>query len=194
MRMDYCLNSLILRVFCDGRLEGRQKGVLRYKQKIIEEMFESLKQMAIQQLMAKMASNALGANETKEAATEGASGIMDILQSKIAGGKVDEVKDLFSGGNMEENGIFAEAKAKMSETLQAKGMSAEDADQEAANTTPDVLNSLKDKFASKDEADSGFNLESLTSLIPGGAGDLLKNVAGGNAGDLLNQAKNLFGK
>ena len=146
----------------------------------------------MQQLMSKMASNALGATETQEAATEGANGIMDILKAKVAGGKMDEIKDLFSGGNMENNGIFAEAKAKMSETLQAKGMTAEEAEAEAANTTPDVLNSLKDKFQSTDEADAGFNLDALTGILPGGAADLLKNVGG--AGDLLNKAKNIFGK
>ena len=155
-------------------------------------MFENLKQMAMQQLMSKMASNALGATETQEAATEGANGIMDILKAKVAGGNMEDIKDLFSGGNMENNSVFAEAKAKMSETLQAKGMSAEDAEKEAANTTPDVLNSLKDKFQSTDEADAAFDLDALANLIPGGAGDLLKNVGG--AGDLLNKAKNLFGK
>ena len=155
-------------------------------------MFEQLKQMAMQQLMAKMASNALGATETQEAATEGASGIMDILKSKVAGGNIAEVKDLFSGGDMQSSGLFAEAKAKMSETLQAKGMSAEEAEAEAANTTPDLLNSMKDKFQSTDEADSAFNLESLTSLIPGGAGDLLNKVGG--AGGILNAAKNILGK
>ena len=60
-------------------------------------------------------------------------------------------------------------------------MSAEEAKTEAANTTPDLINSLKDKFQSQDEADAGFNLESLTDLIPGGAGGL------------LNKAKNLLG-
>ena len=155
-------------------------------------MFDLIKRMAMQQLMSKMASNALGATETQEAATEGANGIMNILKTKIAGGKMDEITDLFSGGNMENNGIFAEAKAKMSETLQAKGMTAEEAEAEAANTTPDVLNSLKDKFQSTDEADAGFNLDALTGMLPGGAADLLKNVGG--AGDLLNKAKNIFGK
>ncbi len=146
-------------------------------------MLENLKQMAMQQLMSKMASNALGATETQEAATEGANGIMGIITSKIAGGNLDMVTDLFSGGgNMENNGIFAEAKAKMVETLQSKGMSAEDATAEAANTTPDLINSLKEKFQSTDEADSAFDLGALSNLIPGGAGGL------------LNTAKNLFGK
>ena len=144
-------------------------------------MFEQLKQVAIQKLMSKMASNSLGNSETQEAATEGASGFMDIIKGKIAGGKIEEVKALFSGENMENNGVFAEAKSKMAETLQAKGMSAEEANAEAANTTPDLLNSLKDKFLSPAEEDSAFNLESLTNLIPGGVGGL------------MNKAKNILG-
>lgn len=155
-------------------------------------MFEQLKQIAMQQLASKMASNVLGATETQEAASEGANGIMDILKSKIAGGNLEEVKSLFSGGNMESNGIFAEAKAKMAETLQSKGMSADEASAEAANTTPDLISSLKDKFLSTDEADSAFNLESLSNLIPGGAAGLLKNVGG--VGDILNKAKNILGQ
>jgi len=144
-------------------------------------MFDKLKQMAMQRLMAKMASNVLGAKETEEAAAEGSNGIMDIIQSKIAGGGLDQVKDLFSGGNVENNGIFAEAKAKMAETLQGKGMSADEARAEAENTTPDLINSLKERFESKDEADSEFDLESLTSMIPGGLGGL------------VNKAKSLLG-
>ncbi len=155
-------------------------------------MFENLKQMAMQQLVKKMAANALGATETQEAATEGASGIMDLLKSQIAGGNLAQVKDLFSGGSMENNGLFAQAQSKMAEVLQGKGMSAEDAQAEAANTTPDLINSLKDKFLSTDEADSAFDLNALSNLIPGGAGDLLKKAGG--AGDLLNKAKNIFGK
>jgi len=129
--------------------------------------------MAVQQLMSKMASNALGARETEEAAVEGSNGIMDILQSKIAGGGLDQVKDLLSGGNLENNGIFAEAKAKMAETLQAKGMSADDARMEAGNATPDLINSLKDKFLSTDAADSAFDLEALSNIVPGGLGGIL---------------------
>jgi len=158
------------------------KIALLYLFKIQTDMFESLKQIAMQQLMAKMASNSLGETQTQEAATEGANGIMEMLQSKIAGGNLAEVKDLFSGGNWENNAAFAEAKAKMSETLQAKGMSAEEAEAEAANTTPDLLNSLKDKFQSTDAADSAFDLEGLANMIPGGVGGL------------LNTAKNIFGK
>ena len=141
-------------------------------------MFDKLKEMAMQQLMSKMASNALGAKETEEAATEGSNGIMDMIQSKIAGGGLDQVKDLFSGGNVENNGIFAEAKEKMAATLQSKGMSADEARVEAENTTPDLINSLKDKFLSKDEADSGFDLESLTSMIPGGLGGIMDKAKG----------------
>ena len=161
--------------------------------------------MAMQRLMAKMASNALGATETQEAATEGASGIMDILKAKMAGGQADQVKDLLSGGgDMESNSVFQEAKGKLSEVLQAKGMSAEEADAEAANTAPDLIAGMKEKFESNDEADSAFDLDGLANLLPGGVGDMLKNVTGGlkggadgaagGVGDLLGKAKNIFGK
>lgn len=156
-------------------------------------MLQVLKQMAIKQLMSKMASNALGAAATQQAASQGAGGIMDIIMSKVSGGQLDQVTDLFSaGGNVENNGIFGEAMAKMQETLQAQGMSAEEAQAEAANTTPDVLNSLKERFQSSDEADKDFDLSNLAGLIPGGAGDLLNKVGG--AGGILNAAKNLLGK
>ncbi len=159
----------------------------------------------MQRLMAKMASNALGATETQEAATEGANGIMDLIKSKVAGGNAAEVKDLFSGGgDMESNSIFQEAKGKLSQVLQAKGMSAEDAEAEAANTAPDLIAGMKEKFESNDEADNAFDLDGLANMIPGGLGNIVKNVAGslkggadgaaGGVGDLLGKAKDIFGK
>lgn len=156
-------------------------------------MLENLKQLAVQQLISKMASNSLSESATQEAATEGASGIMDIIKSKIAGGNLEDVTALFSGQSMEGNGVFAEAKSKLMETLQAKGMNAEEATAEAANTAPDLINSLKDKFLSTDAADSAFNLEALSGLVSGSAGDMLKNAVGDNVGGILDKAKNLLG-
>jgi len=143
-------------------------------------MFDSLKRMAMQRLAQKMMGNALNATDTSAAAEEGAGALLESIKSKVAGGNVDQIKDLFSGGDMESNDIFQNAKAKLSEVLQSKGMSAEDAQAEAANTAPDLINGLKEKFLSQDEADGEFNLDKLSELIPG------------NAGDLLNKAKNLF--
>jgi len=144
-------------------------------------MFDSLKRMAMQKLAEKMQGNSLNPEATSAAAEEGAGAVMESLKAKLAGGNIDQIKDLFSsGGNMESNEIFQNAKEKLSEVLQSKGMSADDAQAEAANTAPDLINGLKEKFLSQDDADSEFNLESLTNLIPG------------NAADLLNKAKNLF--
>ncbi len=144
-------------------------------------MFDSLKRMAMQRLAQKMMSNVLSPEATSAAAEEGAGAVMESIKAKLAGGNIDQVKELFSGNaDMESNDLFQNAKAKLSEVLQSKGMSAEEAETEAANTAPDLINGLKEKFLSQDEADSEFNLESLTKLIPG------------NAGDLLNKAKNLF--
>jgi len=143
-------------------------------------MFDSLKRMAMQKLAEKMMGNALSADATSAAAEEGAGAVMETIKSKLAGGNLDQIKDLFSGGDMESNEVFQNAKEKLSAVLQSKGMSAEDAQAEAANTAPDLINGLKEKFLSKEEADSEFNLESLTDLIPG------------DAADLLNKAKSLF--
>ncbi len=151
-------------------------------------MFESLKRLAIQKLMAKMASNALGTDATAAAAEQGAGAVMESIKAKLAGGNLDQIKDLFQGGNMESNPIFQEAKEKMTGVLKAQGMSDEDAAAEATNATPDLINGLKEKFESKDEADKEFNLEDIAKMLPGNVGDML-----GNAGGILNTAKKLFG-
>lgn len=156
-------------------------------------MFESLKQMAIQKLMSKMAGNALSEAATGEAAEEGAGALMETLKSKLAGGNMEQVTELFSGKNWESNEIFQNAKQQLSQTLQNKGMSAEEATAEAEATTPDLINGLKEKFESTSEEDSEFDLSNLAKLLPGNAGDLLSKVTSGGAGDLLNKAKNLLG-
>jgi len=147
-------------------------------------MLDQLKNLAIQKLTERMVGNSLGAAETSEAAGEGASSLIDSIKEKISGGQIDQVKDLFSqeGESLENNGIFQNVQGKIAEILQSKGMSAEEAQQEAKATAPDVLNGIKEKFASKEEADGAFDLESLTGLL-----------GGGNAGDLLNKAKSLLG-
>jgi cytochrome c551/c552 len=143
-------------------------------------MFDKLKSIAMQKLVEKMASNALSSEATSAAAEQGSSAIIESIKSKISGGGLEQVTALFSGSNLESNGLFQEAKQKMVDALQNNGMSAEEAQAEAENTTPDLIASLKDKFASQDEADKDFDLNSLTKLIPG------------DAGDLLNKAKSLF--
>lgn len=143
-------------------------------------MFDSLKRIAMQKLVQKMASNALSGDATNAAATQGAGSIIELIKAKIGSGGIGEVTDLFNGQSNENNSLFADAKAKMQEALQAQGMSAEDAAAEAENTTPDLIAGLKDKFESQDEADKEFDLGSLAKWVPG------------NAGDLLNKAKNLF--
>jgi len=67
----------------------------------------------------------------------------------------------------------------LGEVLQQNGMSAQEAQAEAQNRAPDLINSLKDKFLSQDEADKGFDIGSIAEL------------AGGTDG-LLKMAKKLF--
>lgn len=155
-------------------------------------MFESLKRIAMQKLAEKMASNVLGGAETSAAAEEGAGALMDSIKSKIAGGNVGEVLEMFKGGDLQNNGIFGEAKNKLAAILESKGMSTEDAQGEAERTAPDLISSLKERFESKEEADKEFDLEGLAGMVPGDLLNKAQDLLGGNAGDLLNKAKGLF--
>ena len=145
-------------------------------------MIDQLKRLAMQKLMEKMSGNSLGSSETEAAASEGSNAFMDTIKEKMAGGQMDQVKDLFANNEnaTESNGIFQELQGKMTQILQDKGMSPEEAKAEAEKTTPDIVNGLKDKFNSTEEADKGFDLSDITSLL------------GGNTGDILNKVKNLF--
>lgn len=143
-------------------------------------MLDQLKELAGQKLAELMGPNSLGENETGEAAQEGAGALINSLKEKLSSGGLGQITDLFSGGaeNTEGAGLFQNIQGKLAEILQNKGMSADEAQSEAANTAPDLINSLKDKFQSKDEADSAFDLSKVTDLIGGDAGDLLGKVTG----------------
>ncbi len=148
-------------------------------------MLEQLKAMAMQRMASKMMSNALGASETNEAAEAGSNALMDIVKSQIAGGGMSQITDLFTSGgaSMENNGIFQEVQSKMMGILQNKGMSAEDAQSEAASTTTDLISGLREKFESKEEADSAFDLNNIAGMLGGNAGGV---------GGMLNKVKDLF--
>ncbi len=154
-------------------------------------MLDQLKRIAMQQLMSKMAGNALGASQTEQAAESGANGLVETITNALKGGNAADVKELMTNNDnsCENNSLFQNIQSKIQESLQAQGMSEEEAQTEAANTAPSMIEGLKEKFESQDEADSGFNLDSFTKLAEGGLGDLLSNPGG-----LMNAAKNLLGK
>jgi hypothetical protein len=52
-------------------------------------------------------------------------------------------------------------------------MSAQEAQTEAQNTAPAILDSIKDKFLSKDDADKDFDLGNIAGLLGGNAGSIL---------------------
>lgn len=137
-------------------------------------MLDLLKTMAMQKLAEKMAPNSLGVSETQNAASEGASELISSLTQGLGAGQLSQVTSLFSndGNSTESNTIFQGIQSKLGDILQNQGMSAQEAQAEAQSTAPDLINSLKDKFLSQDEADKGFDLSSLTDLA-GGAGGML---------------------
>jgi len=146
-------------------------------------MLNVLKKLAIQTLQQKMQSNSLNPSATSAAAEQGAGALIAGLLSKVKSGDASAVTSLFSndGNATEDNDVFQGLVGKLTGVLQEQGMSAEEAQQEANNVAPDLVNGLKQKFQSNDAADSEFDLSQITNLL------------GGDAGNLLNQAKNLLG-
>ena len=153
-------------------------------------MMDLLKNMVMQQIIGKLtgaASNAV--------AEQGAGVFVSMIQEKLTGGGLGDITSMFSGqgdgGNM-----VAGFQEKLGSIMQEQGMSAEEATSQASGIAPDIFNTVKEKFASTDAADAGFDLSALASLAGGGGlGDMLggaKDMLSGNAGDLLGKAKDLF--
>ncbi|MEP2239039.1 MAG: hypothetical protein ABJI22_11810 [Maribacter sp.] len=145
-------------------------------------MLDQLKQMAIQKLQETMSANSLNSEATSGAAEEGASSLINSLMENVSAGDLSAVTSLFSndGNATEDSGIVQNLKGKLAEILESKGMNAEEAQAEASNVAPGLVDSLKEKFLSNEASDSAFSLESLSGLV------------GGDAGSLLDKAKGLF--
>ncbi len=148
-------------------------------------MIDLLKNFALEKLKEKMLPNALGTDATQAAAEAGSSELISSLMSQVQSGGLGAVTSLFSndGNATEDNGIFKGLVSKLSGVLQNNGMSAEEAQTEASNIAPGLVEGLKEKFQSSNAEDSAFDM--------GKIGDLLGGEVGGG---ILGKAKGLFGK
>lgn len=143
-------------------------------------MFDLLKNLALDKLKEKMSSNSLGSEATQAAAEQGSSDLISSLVDKVKSGDLSTITSLFSndGTATQDNGLFQGLVGKLTGALQNNGMSAEEAQTEASNIAPDVLDSIKEKFLSSNAEDSGFDISNIASLIGGDAGGLLNKVKG----------------
>jgi len=157
-------------------------------------MFELLKKMVMQQIASKVMGSSLGAAAGGAVAEQGAGAFVSMIQEKMGAGGLSEITSMFTGGDG-ANEMVSGFSNKLGNIMQEQGMPAEEATEKVGNAVPDIMNTLKEKFASTDAADSGFDLSALAGLA-GGAGGMLGGAAdmlkGANAGDLLGKAKNLF--
>ena len=71
-------------------------------------MLDLLKTMAMEKLAKKKAPNSLGENETQNAASQGASELINSLAQSIGAGQLSQITSLFSndGNSTESNPIF----------------------------------------------------------------------------------------
>ncbi|WP_290698423.1 hypothetical protein [Lacinutrix sp.] len=143
-------------------------------------MFDLLKDLALDKLKEKMLPNALGAEATQAAAEQGSSDLISSLVDQVKSGDLSTITSLFSndGTATQDNGMFQGLVGKLTGALQNNGMNAAEAQTEASNIAPDVLDSIKEKFLSSNAEDSGFDISKIAGLIGGDTGDLLGKVKG----------------
>jgi len=157
-------------------------------------MIELIKNMVMQQIAGKLMGGALG-GASNAVAEQGAGAFVSMIQEKLTGGGIGDLTSMLSGeaGGADMISGFQE---KLGGIMQENGASAEEATAQAGAVAPDVFNSIKEKFASADPSDAGFDISALAGLAGGGGlGDMLGGATDalkGNAGDLLGKAKDLF--
>ncbi len=118
------------------------------------------------------------AEQTAQAAGES---MMDILNSGIAGGNLDAIKGLLGGGGAGNSNLVQDMISQLSGKIsQNSGLNAEQANQAASGIMPQLIEKVAGKFASQDDADADFNIESLISNVGQGAAiDKAKDLLGG---------------
>ncbi len=147
-------------------------------------MFNQLKKIAQQELMKRIAGNALDNFTTEKAGQEGINSIFSTLQETLASGKGNLLNDLFAQGDNQEagtNDLVNKLKSQFQDILQQQGLSAEDAEKDADSGVNGIIGSIQEKFASKKDEDKGFDLNDLQDL------------AKGDAAEIIGKVKNLFG-
>ena len=147
-------------------------------------MIDLLKNLALEKLKEKMLPNSLGADATNAAAEAGSSELISSIMNQVQSGDLSAVTSLFSndGNATQDNGIFQDVVGKLSGVLQNNGMSAAEAQTEASNIAPGLVDGIKEKFLSSNAEDSAFDIGAIGNLLGGEAG-----------GGLLDKAKGLFG-
>ena len=147
-------------------------------------MLDLLKNLAVEKLKEKMLPNSLGTDATQAAAEAGSSEFINSLMNQVQSGDLSAVTSLFSndGNATQDNGVFQNLVGKLSGVLQNNGMTAEQAQTEASNIAPDLVEGIKEKFQSTNAEDSAFDISKIGNVLEGQAG-----------GSILNAAKGLFG-
>ncbi len=148
-------------------------------------MLDLLKKVALDKLKEKMLPNSLSEDATNAAAEAGSSELIGSIMTQIQSGDISNITSLFSndGNATQDNGVFQGLVGKLTGVLQNNGMSANEAQAEASNIAPDLVEGLKEKFLSNNAEDSAFDI--------GKIGDLL--VGETNGSSILDKAKGLFG-
>lgn len=155
-------------------------------------MLENIINLVKEQAGSLIASNDLIPNDKNELATNAASeSFMDVIKSKISGGDLSGLTQMFQGGNTE--GIAGQIQDAFTQKLGGLGIGPDAAQQAAGSLIPTILSGVISKISS-----GNFDFQSLLSQFAGADGkfDLndVGNLLGGSSeeGGILGKIKGLF--
>jgi uncharacterized protein YidB (DUF937 family) len=169
-------------------------------------MFDNLLDLVKSQAGSAIINNPAIPNEHNDAAVEVASSsIFDTLKNAVAGGNLNSVIGMFSGGaaNANTSPLAGIMQNDMVQNLMHKfGLDQSQAGNVASGLLPNVLQNLVHK--TNDPNDSSFNIQGIVSSLTGGSGgfdvsSLLNQFTGnqqqtGNTGgSIMDSLKGLFG-
>lgn len=162
----------------------------------ITQMLEQLKQLIEENAQEAIVKNNEVPDHQNEAAIAAASNsIFDTLKAQLTSGNLDNLANIFKGGNVQNSEVAQEASSKFIERLEGLGVNVDAAKNIAGKLIPNII----DKFVNKtnDPNDNSFNLNEIITSISGSDGkfqlsDLTNLLGGGNAGGIVDKLKGLF--
>ena len=149
-------------------------------------MFDNLLQLIKENAGESIINNPAIPNEKNDAAIQVAGeGIMNQLKGVLAGGGMQNLMEMFQGGNTTSNPMVGQISNNVAQSLMSKfGIDAGQAQNIVNNLVPGVMSKFVQK--TNDPNDKSFDLNGIVGSLTGGKS--------GGIGDIMSNVKGMFGK
>lgn len=129
-------------------------------------MLENLNQLVKENVQDAIVNNSEVPNEQNEAAISAASGsIVDAIKQQLSSGNINNLLEVFKGGNAEGSAVAQQAASGFTDKLAAMGINLESAKNIAASVIPSIVGKFVNK--TNDPNDSSFNIQDVIAKVSG---------------------------